>query len=137
VARGGRVDDHRVVGPVRLRPALPLADLPHLRDGDELLRPGGGGDEVLEGLRAGEDLQRRAADLAAEPLLHRVLGVDGDRVEVVVEPDLLVRAAEPKSSPMWCWSATSTTIVRRPRAAAAMPMAADTVVLPTPPLPVT
>ena len=34
-------------------------------------------------------------------------------------------------------SATSHTIVRRPRAAAASPSAAETVVLPTPPLPVT
>ena len=35
-----------------------------------------------------------------------------------------------------CW-ATSQTIVRRPAAAAASPSAAETVVLPTPPLPVT
>ena len=35
-----------------------------------------------------------------------------------------------------CW-ATSQTIVRRPAAAAARPSAAETVVLPTPPLPVT
>jgi hypothetical protein len=35
------------------------------------------------------------------------------------------------------WSATSQTIVRRPARAAATPSAAATVVLPTPPLPVT
>jgi hypothetical protein len=35
------------------------------------------------------------------------------------------------------WPATSQTIVRFPRAAAAIPSASETVVLPTPPLPVT
>ena len=140
VAGGGRVDDHDVVLGRLLHPPVELRQLPHLADRDQLAQPRRGGGEV------GEDpvleqhvVERLHLDLQQQVLLQRALRIDREAVQVL--GDLASRGS--RRPCVWnsldirsCW-ATSQTIVRLPRRAAATPSAAATVDLPTPPLPVT
>ena len=140
VTGGRRVDDHEVVLGRLLHPPVELRQLPHLADRDQLAQPGRGRGEV------GEDpvleqhvVERLDPDLQQQVLLQRALRVD--REARTGSRRSRSRGSRPPAR--WntrdirsCW-ATSQTIVRLPRRAAATPSAAATVDLPTPPLPVT
>jgi hypothetical protein len=142
VPRGRRVDHDEVVRAALAIPALELGQLPDLRDGDELLRARRRRDEVLE--RRGpqqrpEGAAAQAAELAREPLLERLLRVDRDRPQVLAELDLglLADPLRAKARETLSCSATSQYDGAPAAPAASIPSVAATVVLPTPPYPVT
>ena len=119
---------------------LELRQVPDLAHRHQLGEAGRRRGQVLEDAAAAEHAGQRARlELVAQPLLLGALRVDASRrtarAAARARPRSRSRVAEHRGER--CWSPTSHTTTRLPRRAAASPSAAATVVLPTPPLPVT
>ena len=114
VAGRGRVhDDEPAV-------AAPAGQIPRLAHGDELAGTGRGGDEVAEGVGAGQQRGARAPDVPGHPLLEGGVGSMRDAAQPGASSSSAPgpAGARPKARASWPRAPSSHTIARRRRAAA-------------------
>ena len=84
------VDDHEVVLASLLDLAIRLGHLPDLSDRDQLAQSGRGRGEVGEDPGAKQHVPHRSdSQLEQDVLAHRLVGIDGDRPEVLRHLDLV------------------------------------------------
>ena len=90
VAGRRRVDDHQVVAARLLHLPVGLGELPDLADRHQLLQPWGGRRQVVEELRAHQQVAHRPhLQLKQQVLAQRLVGVDRDRPQVGGDLDLV------------------------------------------------